>query len=282
MMEPTKSQIWARTISDNLKNSFDSLAQIGHRLTSGEAREYQILDILKYMLPKRYTLEKNVVIINSQGDETIKFDGAIIDDSNWPMLYANAHLIISPIESVKIVFEVKSNLGKTEIDRLYEEAVNVVTLSGGSAGQYPKLAGFAYHCSNIKLSYFDFALNFINSNHGPALIAILNVGIFCFLQPDGVISKAPDKSCKPILLQTGQDTLLVFIYLLTDHISDELVANVTRRYSRHFYESMQYFCFGDFFLDAIKGNPNELRNAFKGDIDNDINETYKQVVARFL
>ena len=281
-MEPTKSQIWSRTISNNLKNSFDSLAQIEHKLTSGEAREYQILDILKYILPKRYALEKNVVIINSKGDETIKFDGAIIDDNNWPMLFANAHLIISPIESVKIVFEVKSNLGKTEIDKLYSEAINLGTPSGSGAGQYPKVAGFAYQCANIKLSYFDFAYNFINSSNYPALVAILNVGIFCFLQADGVISKAPDKSCKPILLQTGQDTLLVFIYLLTDHISDELVANVTRRYSRHLYESMQYFCFENSFLDAIKGNPNELRNAFKGDLDNDINETYKQVVAKFL
>ena len=281
-MQPTKSQHWARTISKNLKNSFDSLALIEHKLTSGEAREYQILDILKYILPKRFALEKNVVIVNSKGDETIKFDGAIIDDNNWPMLFASAHLIISPIESVKIVFEIKSNLGKTEIDKLYQEAVNIGTLSGASAIQRPMVVGFAYRCANIKLSYFDFAHSFLNLGHFPAMVAILNVGIFCFLQSDGVISKAPDKSCKPILLQTGQDTLLVFIYLLTDHISDDLVANVTRQYSRHLYDSMEHFSFGDFFLEAIKGNPDELRNAFKGELDDDISETYKQAVAKFL
>jgi hypothetical protein len=278
-MEPTKSELWARTLSTNLKNSFDSLGLIKHKLTSGEAREHQVLDVLKYILPKKFSLHKNVVIINSDDQETIKFDGAFIDDSNWPMLFASNHLIISPIESVKIVFEIKSHLGNTEIKKLYKEAINIGYLSDKQ--QFPQVAGFAYQCKNIKLAYFDFANNFLSSDHFPALIAILNVGILCPMRHHPLIPEVPGKSYRPVLLETGPDTLLIFIYLLTERISNSSIAHIIRSYSS-IYESVPFFCFDDYFLEAMRSDPGKLRNTFKGNLDMDIRSTYSQAIAKFF
>ena len=275
-MATTKSQEWARNLSKRLENSYDSSALIEHKVTSGNNRETQILDILRVILPKKYPLLNNVVIINSQDNETIKFDGAIVDDQNWPRLFADENLIVAPIESIKIVFEIKSNFGKTEVDKIYQEAQNLSGKARAKKENQPKVVGFCYKCSNIKLAYFDFVSNYLNpSNDHPSLICILNVGILCFLQKDGSISKAPNSEYLPILLETNEDSLLVFMYLLTEYLCEGQIASTIRRYSSHIYKEMPYFGFEDFFINELKSNPGKLRDFFKGDLDADIRNSYQ-------
>jgi len=276
-MKPTKSQIWARNLSKNLVSSYESSAEIEHKGASGDMREHQIIDVLKYLLPQKYAIEKNVLIINADGKETIKFDGAIIDYDNWPKLLATEHERILPIESVKIAFEIKSNLGLTEMSKIYQEAHNLVQLTSQSVEFSTKVVGFSYTCANIKLAFYNFVIGFIKENDLPLLIAVLNVGIMCFHDADGNVSKSPNKSCTPVLLQTKEDTLLVFIYLLTEQFSSPEIGAAIRRYSDQFYSSMEYFKFDDLFVALMKSKPDELRELFKGKLDVNIDDTYLEI-----
>lgn len=279
-MKTTKSQEWARNISKGLQSSYDSLALIEHKVTSGSGREKQIFDILKYLLPKRFALETNVVIINSEGTETKKFDGAIIDSNNWPMLFADGNLVVSPIESIKIAFEVKSNLVTAELVKIFEEAENIRAASSQSAELSPKVAGFAYRCSNIKLIYYDFVVNFLKNSNYPSFICILNVGILCFLKGDSTIAKTPDTSCTPVFLETGEDSLLAFTYFLTEHLAEGHVVDTTRRYSKHIYENMPFFCFDESFIKLMKVR-SDYRKHFEGKPDTSLKDTYEIVKALF-
>ncbi|WP_295672745.1 hypothetical protein, partial [uncultured Mucilaginibacter sp.] len=184
------------------------------------------------------------------------------------------HVIVSPIESVKIAFEVKSNLGSTEIAKIYKEAQNLKDSSNLPDSLCPKVVGFSYTCANIKLTYYDFVNSFLSNSHYPTMVAILNIGILAFIDEHNSFSKTPDKSCTPVLLETGEDTLLVFTYLLTEFISESHVASAIRKYSNQFFTSMSYFAFEKTFLDAMKKMSAKMRVHFEGQLEIGINDTY--------
>jgi len=277
----TKAQQWARNLSKNLENSYDSSALIEHKVTSGNSRETQVLDILQIMLPQYFSLKKNVVIMDSTDTQTIKFDGAFVDIQNWQRLYAEEGMIVSPIESVKMVFEIKSDLGKSELDKIFEEAKNINSTIKIGAYENPKVIGFSYKCANPKLSYFDFVNNFLASSYNsPYAICILNVGMLCFIDKEEKIVSAINEQAKAVFISAKEDSLLLFMYFLTELLSHEQIATTMRQYSKHLYEDLKYFGFEDEFIGKMKsGNSDNLRDRFKGNLDKSIEEVYEKVKA---
>lgn len=272
-MKTTKSQEWLRNYSTQLTLSYNSSALIGHKLTSGNNRENQILDALKIILPEKFSLFKNVLIVDSEDRETIKYDGAIVDTQNWPKLYPANDLIVAPIESVKVVFEVKSNLGKTEIDKIYKE-VRDIKESKVSSKDLPKIAAFSYTCANYKLAFYDFVDCFLkNPNNLPVVVCILNVGLFCFLNEDNRLDINPSDKSVPVFLHAENDSLLIFTYILTELISDVEITTVIRKYSNHLYQELSFFKFENVFLDKMKTD-RSARFCFEGNKDKTLEEVY--------
>jgi hypothetical protein len=275
-MTITKSQLWARNLSKRLENSYEGSALVSHNVTSGSSRENQVLDILAIILPQKFPVVKNVVIVNSSDTETIKFDGAIVDIQNWARLFSQDELIVSPIESVKAVFEIKSNLRKTEIDKIFKEAKNINETSKLSIPQKPKTIAFAYKCANANLAYFDFVKNFINSpSDSPFVICILNIGILCFIGVNNEIINTPNSETKPIFIQAKEDSLLIFTYLITEFLVEDKIASALRQYSKHLYKDLSFFCFEDSFINKMKINSLNLRKYFKRNADKNIEEIYE-------
>lgn len=276
-MKVTKSQQWLRNQSKLLKISYDSSSLIKHNVTKGDSREHQILDILKIILPQNFPVISNVVIIDSNDNETIKFDGTIIDALNWPRLYSQDKLVVAPIESIKLAFEVKSNLGKTEIKKIYKEAKNINTISKSNSLEAPKVIGFSYTCSNYKLTYYDFVESFLATpNHTPFIVCILNIGLFCFLNKDNNISFNVDEERTPVFISAKNDSLLVFTYILTEYLSDKKISATIRKYSKNVFENLDFFCFEKDFLEKMKIDKN-LRKHFEGNLKKTIEEVYKSI-----
>src|SRR4051812_4597432 len=95
----SKAQQWLRHYSENLASSYRSSALIEHRVTKGESRETQILDVLSVLLPKRTAVEANVVIVDSRDVESPKFDGVLLDRLFWPRLLEQDDTAVVMIES---------------------------------------------------------------------------------------------------------------------------------------------------------------------------------------
>jgi hypothetical protein len=279
-MGTTKSQEWLRILSKHLELSYQSSALIKHKVTSGNSRESQILDVLKIILPQNYPLINNVIIIDSNDRETIKYDGAIVDTQNWPKLYSEDELVVAPIESVKVAFEIKSNLGKTEIDKIYKEAKDIKENSKSNDKELPKIAAFSYTCANHKLAYYDFVESFLKTpNESPFVICILNVGLFCFLNSDKNFETNLNEKSVPVFIDAQSDSLLVFIYMLTDLFADEKISTAIRKYSKHLYNDLTFFTFENSFLTKMKISTNRpiLRPCFEKNLDKSLEDIYASI-----
>src|SRR5258705_10840806 len=83
-------QTWYRGYAADLAISYESSGRIAHAVTKGETRQDQVLDMLALVLPTRHTLVRRAVILSADGVQSRSFDGALIDRSDWPLLYSAA------------------------------------------------------------------------------------------------------------------------------------------------------------------------------------------------
>jgi len=141
---PTNIQGWLRDHSELLALSFRSSGRIQHAVTKGESREHQILDTLSKLLPTRASVESNVVIIDATDVQSPKFDGALVDRTLWPRLFADGNTTGVMIESVLAAIEVKSSLDKTELDDVFSKSAKLRAMRSGR--NRALVTGFAYEC----------------------------------------------------------------------------------------------------------------------------------------
>ncbi|HZP57728.1 MAG TPA: DUF6602 domain-containing protein [Dehalococcoidia bacterium] len=176
---------WMRKHSNLLVASFEASAGIKHTGTKGSARETQVIDVFQ-LLPQRVTPYKNVVIMDSTGTESPKFDGAILDRRNLPLLAQVDDALIAMVESVEVCIEVKSNLDKGDLEDMFAKCKKLRAMKLQVEGQRrPMMAGIAYKCENTNLRYFDYATAFWESPaESPMPVCVLGQAVFAAGQPD--------------------------------------------------------------------------------------------------
>lgn len=253
----TSAQEWLRDHSKLLSVSFNASGRIQHAVTKGESREYQILDTLSKLLPTRVSVETNVVIVNSSGAQSPKFDGALINRTFWPRIFASDYTAVM-VESVLAGIEVKSSLDKAELEDIFgkSSALRALRNTSDLTQNHPFVTAFAYDCANINLSFFDFVTSFIDSpDYSPSMICILNRSLFGLADTRGgkiIPIDEPIPNSIPVLYQPGEDTLLVYIYFLSRWITaDTGTAELFRQYSDNLFSRMTSFSFDIDFLDVI-------------------------------
>ena len=101
-------------------------------------------------------------------------------------------------------------------------------------------------------------------------------GIFCFLNSDKNFEAYPNEKSVPVFIDSKSDSLLVFIYMLTDLFADEKISTAIRKYSRHLYNDLTFFAFENQFLEKMKINTNRtlLRPCFEGNLDKTLEVVY--------
>lgn len=285
---PSKTQQWFRNYAENLMTSFKSSALIQHKVTKGESREHQIFDILDKLLPTRISLKQNVVIVDSQDAESPKFDGALVDRNFWPLLFQADDTAVAMVESVYAAFEIKSSLGTTDLQDIFSKAQRLRSMKcvTGSLSSPPLVTAFAYQCPNSKLAFFDFAVHSQKfPNFTPSLICILNQALFALVRKVGTTLspiEQPSAGHTPVIFQPQEDTLLIYIYLLsrwatagTDSVDTFM------KYSEKVFFGLVAFQFDADFLNSITSDPpalNEARKCFEGDSSKSIKDAY--IIAR--
>jgi hypothetical protein len=91
------------------------IKRIDHPGTKGDATEINWLAWLKNYLPKRYSIDK-ALIIDCHGNVSDQVDIVIYDQQYTPFVFNQEGSLYIPAESVYAVFEVKQKLEKANIE----------------------------------------------------------------------------------------------------------------------------------------------------------------------
>ena len=118
----SKTQQWFYSLSQGLLASFRGSAGIEHKVTKGESREGQILDVLQELLPNKFVLKSKVVVIDSRDTESPSFDAVLFDRAFSPLLWVHERVSVAMVESVVATIEIKSNLGKADLEDVFAKA----------------------------------------------------------------------------------------------------------------------------------------------------------------
>lgn len=95
--------------------------------------------------------------------------------------------------------------------------------------------------SNLSLSFFDYCCNcWDHRETAPAQVCILNQGLFAWLT-GGHVTNAPSKETVPTLLSLGDDTLLVYVYLLLRDVVGGQPGRVLGTYSSKLLDNLSSF-----------------------------------------
>lgn len=106
--------------------------QITHNGEMGEAAEESWRKWLRQYLPKRYCVDK-AIVIDCEGNTSDQIDIVIYDGQYSYFVFRHEQVIYVPAESVYAVIEVKQNLNKAHIDYAGKKAASVRQLRRTSA-----------------------------------------------------------------------------------------------------------------------------------------------------
>lgn len=79
-----------------------------HKPTIGTFREEVWKDLFRRIVPKKFSIEQSVFIIDSQGNVSNEVDLAIFDEQYTPYVFNHGKIKFIPIEAVAVVVECKS------------------------------------------------------------------------------------------------------------------------------------------------------------------------------
>jgi len=229
-----------RGLSQKLQADFKLLSsQLSQSLSTGEAREFVLKELLRQYLPDKFGAEKGIIISSVENELPSKqIDIIIYDKLNTPVLYSAENLRIFPIEGVYAVIEVKSNLNSKTLKSAVENVRSVKKMTKkafieqqrliastvnlyGREWKYFPVMGFIFSydsINNIKLlkdkliQYDDLKNLEINID----TICILNSAIITNQKTDGTIVVTKEPNTTRGFIRTS-DSLLLF-YLLMMHV----------------------------------------------------------------
>lgn len=112
-----------RSIVSQLRLSCDN-----HYVTIGSFREEIWQSLFEKIVPRKFSIERSVFIIDSQGNVSKEVDLAIFDEQYTPYIFNHGSIKYIPIEAVAVVVQCKSNhLNGNNIDEWVERIMDLKT-----------------------------------------------------------------------------------------------------------------------------------------------------------
>lgn len=110
-----------KTIQSILKNyshleesiAFQLSLSANHPPTTGACREKIWMSLFRQIIPRKFSIEQGVFIIDSCGNISQEVDLAVFDEQYTPYIFNYSNIKFIPIEAVAMVIQCKS----TSIDR---------------------------------------------------------------------------------------------------------------------------------------------------------------------
>jgi len=227
-------------LNQKLWADFEFLSsQLSHSLSTGEAREFVLKELLRQYLPAKLGVEKGIIISSAENEFPSKqIDIIIYDKLNTPVLYNAENLRIFPIEGVYAVIEVKSNLNSTTLKNAIDNIRSVKKMTKkafveqkgaiidtvnlyGKEWRYFPVTGFIFSyigIKDIKLLKDELEQNddLENLENNIDTICILNNSVITNQDKNGMIVATKEPGTRRGFIKTS-DSLLLF-YLLMMHV----------------------------------------------------------------
>lgn len=111
-----------------------------HPTTIGTYRENVWKSLFERIVPKKFSIERSVFIIDSKGNISNEVDLAIFDNNYTPYIFTYGELKFIPIEAVAAVIECKSN--EFKYSKLIEWAHSISKLETNCNSNVRTISGF--------------------------------------------------------------------------------------------------------------------------------------------
>lgn len=117
-----------------------------HDGLTGGYREKMWMDFFRSIIPKKFSLEQGVMIIDSDGRVSKEVDIAVFDEQYTPYVFQYNTLKFIPIEAVVIVIECKSK--NWDEDQLTDWSASIKNLTAKQSGISRIMQGYASGITN--------------------------------------------------------------------------------------------------------------------------------------
>lgn len=128
--------------------SFGAIVKLrsSHGGVSGSARETMWTELLRDVLPQKFSLVQNVILIDSDGRVSREVDVAAIDEQYTPYVFRCGEVKFVPIEAVALVMECKSSGSNKEAIKEWHDSI--AALSPSAYGIARMVSGYCIGRSN--------------------------------------------------------------------------------------------------------------------------------------
>jgi hypothetical protein len=149
---------------------------IVHQATKGTENENSLARVVQNLVPTRFGVGSGL-LIDSHGGVSKQMDLIIFEQGNEPALLAQTNQVLFPVENVRLCIEVKTGLGKSQIEDARQKKASLESLKP-SSGTVPPMALFAFRGDQTAKTLADH-LDTVTTGDGPRpdMTAVVNLGL---------------------------------------------------------------------------------------------------------
>ena len=106
---------------------------IEHQAEKGRENELSLAHVIEGLIPRKFGVGTGL-LIDAKGRYSKQIDIVVYDQADEPALMAQTNQTLFPVENVRLCIEVKTSVGKDEIEdaqEKYESILNLVSKSNG-------------------------------------------------------------------------------------------------------------------------------------------------------
>lgn len=160
-----------KSIVTQLKLSCDH-----HHVTSGSFREEIWKALFRQIIPKKFTIERSVFIIDSEGRVSKEVDLAVFDEQYTPYIFNYGNIKYIPIEAVAVVVQCKSReLKNKEIQDWVKSITSLETSLKSVARMHSYIASGEFDCEVDDKGFLN------NPKHSMSQTSTRPIRILCHL-----------------------------------------------------------------------------------------------------
>jgi hypothetical protein len=156
-------------------DGFNSL--ISHQGEKGRENELSLARVLGSLIPSRYGVGSGL-IFDSKGHESSQTDIVLFDAVDEPAILAQTNQVLYPVENVCGAIEVKTSVGKSEIEDIGEKVASVRALTS-MTGPSPLCAAVGYRATQLIQTLASNLRSLKTADHDdrPDLFLVLDPGM---------------------------------------------------------------------------------------------------------
>src|SRR5699024_3001567 len=100
--------------------------EFSHSPTTGSYREDVWRNLFKQIIPKKFSIENGVFIIDSKGEISKEVDLAIFDEQYTPYIFNYGNMKFIPIEAVAVAIQCKSHSIDNKILKAWSDSIKIL------------------------------------------------------------------------------------------------------------------------------------------------------------